>query len=42
MDRIKDYAELERRISDWIGKYVTDSKMLSLVIGVSGGIDSGS
>ena len=40
MDRIKDYAELERRISDWIGKYVTDSKMLSLVIGVSGGIDS--
>ena len=40
MDRIKDYAELERRISDWIGKYVTDNNMLSLVIGVSGGIDS--
>ena len=40
MNRIKDFQELETRIVTWIKDYVTKNKLNSLVVGVSGGIDS--
>ena len=40
MNRITDYTELKRRIVDWIKDYYTQSNLQSLVVGVSGGIDS--
>jgi NAD+ synthase len=40
MNRIVDYEELKNRIVDWIKNYVTENNIKSLVIGVSGGIDS--
>jgi NAD+ synthase len=41
MNRIKDYDELEDRIVKWISDYcVTHPKIKSLVVGISGGIDS--
>jgi NAD+ synthase len=41
MNRIKDYDELEDRIVRWISEYcITHPKIKSLVVGISGGIDS--
>ena len=40
MNRVKDFQELETRIVTWIKDYVTKNKLNSLVVGVSGGIDS--
>jgi NAD+ synthase len=41
MNRIKDYDELEDRIVKWISNYcITHPKLKSLVVGISGGIDS--
>jgi NAD+ synthase len=40
MDRIEDYQELKERIVKWIKDYANDNKIQSLVVGVSGGIDS--
>ena len=40
MNRIVDYEQLKNKIVDWIKNYVTENNIKSLVIGVSGGIDS--
>ena len=40
MNRIDDYDELKHRIVKWIKNYVDDNGIQSLVVGVSGGIDS--
>ena len=40
MNRIENYAELETSIVTWIRNYVNENKLKSLVVGVSGGIDS--
>ena len=40
MNRIKDYQELKTNIVSWIKNYVEENKIKSLVVGVSGGIDS--
>jgi NAD+ synthase len=40
MDRIADYGNLKDRIVDWIKSYAEKNGISSLVIGVSGGIDS--
>jgi NAD+ synthase len=40
MNRIANYAELKTRIVDWIKDYATINDINSLVIGISGGIDS--
>ena len=40
MDRIDDYGGLRERIVKWIKDYVDDNGIQSLVVGVSGGIDS--
>tara|TARA_B100000287_G_scaffold236136_1_gene222366 strand:+ start:3191 stop:3931 length:741 start_codon:yes stop_codon:yes gene_type:complete len=40
MDRIEDYQELKERIVKWIKDYANENKIQSLVVGVSGGIDS--
>ena len=41
MNRINDHANLKNRIVTWLDNYVTEnSSIKSLVIGVSGGIDS--
>ena len=40
MNRIKDYLGLKRRIVDWIKTYNVTNGIKSLVVGVSGGIDS--
>jgi NAD+ synthase len=40
MDRIKDYAHLKNRVVHWIKTYAETNRIKSLVIGVSGGIDS--
>ena len=40
MNRIKDYLELKLNIVEWIKEYADKNKIKSLVIGVSGGIDS--
>ena len=40
MDRIDDYRKLTVDIVGWLCKYVNDNKIKSLVVGVSGGIDS--
>ena len=40
MNRISDYFELETRIVSWIKDYTIQNNIKSLVIGVSGGIDS--
>ena len=40
MNRITNYEELKNRITTWIGDYVVQNNIKSLVIGVSGGIDS--
>ena len=40
MNRIDDYLELKNRIVNWIKDYANDNNIQSLVVGVSGGIDS--
>lgn len=40
MNRIKDYAKLKTRIIDWISDYAINNSIKSLVVGISGGIDS--
>ena len=40
MNRIKDYSEVKDRIVKWITDYVDTNNIKSLVVGVSGGIDS--
>lgn len=40
MNRISDYSKLENRIVSWLKDYVVQNNIKSLVIGVSGGIDS--
>ena len=40
MNRISDYSELENRIVSWLKDYTVQNNIKSLVIGVSGGIDS--
>jgi len=40
MNRIKDYKQLAEDISLWIKDYATTNNIKSLVVGVSGGIDS--
>ena len=36
----EDWHELERRIVDWLREYANNNQITSLVVGVSGGIDS--
>jgi len=40
MNRIEDYSKLQSRIVDWLKDYAITNNIKSLVIGVSGGIDS--
>jgi NAD+ synthase len=40
MNRIIDYEDLSEKIQDWIKEYVRFNNIKTLVIGVSGGIDS--
>ncbi len=40
MNRITDYKKLAEDISNWIKDYTTTNNIKSLVVGVSGGIDS--
>jgi NAD+ synthase len=40
MDRIIDYENLSDKIKEWILSYTVNNKITTLVIGVSGGIDS--
>ena len=40
MNRIKNYQDLQENIVSWIGEYCLNNNIKSLVIGVSGGIDS--
>ena len=40
MNRIKDYSKLKNDIVGWIQDYSQDNNIQSLVIGVSGGVDS--
>lgn len=40
MNRITDYAKLAEGISSWIRDYAVSNNIKSLVVGVSGGIDS--
>jgi NAD+ synthase len=40
MNRITDYSELKTGIVDWIKDYAITNNIKSLVVGVSGGIDS--
>jgi NAD+ synthase len=40
MNRIQNYEQLTNDIQDWIKDYATSNKFTTLVVGVSGGIDS--
>lgn len=40
MNRITDYGKLATDITNWIKEYATQNNIKSLVVGVSGGIDS--
>jgi NAD+ synthase len=40
MNRITDYSELKTRVVGWIKDYATTNNIKSLVVGISGGIDS--
>ena len=40
MNRIEDYDQVKRRLVNWLKAYVKENKLMSLVVGVSGGIDS--
>ncbi len=40
MNRITDYHELKTKIVSWIKNYAVTNNIDSLVVGVSGGIDS--
>jgi len=41
MNRIENYEELKNRITSWIKEYANTNGIEALVVGVSGGIDSG-
>ena len=40
MNRIEDYDQVKRRLVNWLKAYVKENRLMSLVVGVSGGIDS--
>jgi NAD+ synthase len=40
MNRISDYSKLKTQIVTWIKNYAIDNSIKSLVVGISGGIDS--
>jgi len=40
MNRITNYSELKKRIIEWIKEYAISNNIKSLVVGISGGIDS--
>ena len=40
MNRIEDYEVLKNRIVEWLKDYAGSNGIKSLVVGVSGGIDS--
>jgi NAD+ synthase len=40
MNRIIDYSNLAEKIQNWISEYAKENKINTLVVGVSGGIDS--
>ncbi len=40
MNRIENYWEVKGRIVDWLNSYIDSNNIKSLVVGVSGGIDS--
>jgi NAD+ synthase len=40
MNRILDYKNLSEEIQNWIINYVTEYNIKTLIVGVSGGIDS--
>ena len=40
MNRIRDYEVLKTRVVDWLQEYTSKAGITSLVVGVSGGIDS--
>jgi NAD+ synthase len=40
MNRLTNYEEVKNRITNWIKDYVGENRISSLVVGVSGGIDS--
>lgn len=40
MNKTKDYKQLAEDISAWIKDYAVSNNIKSLVVGVSGGIDS--
>lgn len=40
MNRIIDYENLSNKIQEWIINYATENRIQTLVVGVSGGIDS--
>ena len=40
MNRIVDYKNLSEKIQNWITSYVKENNIKTLIVGVSGGIDS--
>jgi NAD+ synthase len=40
MNRIIDYENLSNQIQTWVQNYVEENNIKTLVVGVSGGIDS--
>jgi len=40
MNRIEDYDQIKHRLVNWLRVYVKENRLMSLVVGVSGGIDS--
>ena len=40
MNRIIDYKNLSLKIQEWIKSYVAENNISTLVVGISGGIDS--
>ena len=40
MNRMEDYDQIKRRLVNWLKAYVKENRLVSLVVGVSGGIDS--
>ena len=40
MNRIIDYENLSLKIQEWIKSYVAENNISTLVVGISGGIDS--
>ena len=40
MNRVSDYSELQLRVVSWLNDYILEHNLKSLVVGISGGIDS--